>query len=142
MENENTLPYFYVSAGVLIWRDDRILLVKKNYSDRAWTLPGGLMEKDEAINQTAVREVKEEIGVDVRLTRIVGIYSIESRFAVIFEGEIADESFSLNGDEISECAYFALDELPGSLPRHLVQRIRDFDQGKMDIVVRNQNRQL
>ena len=139
MENENILPRFFVSAGILIWRNDRILLVKKNYSDRAWTLPGGLMEKGEAINQTAVREVKEEIGVDIRLTRIVGIYSIESRFAVIFEGKIADESFSLNRDEISECAYFALDDLPESLPRHLVQRIRDFDQGKMAITIRNQN---
>ena len=140
MENENILPRFFVSAGVLIWQNDRILLVKKNYSDRAWTLPGGLMEKGEAINQTAVREIKEEIGVDIRLTRIVGIYSIKSRFAVIFEGKIADESFSLNGDEISECAYFALDDLPESLPRHLVQRILDFDQGKMAIAIRNQNR--
>ncbi len=141
MTNDNILPRFFVSAGVLIWRNDQILLVKKNYGDKNWTLPGGLMEKGEAINQTAVREVKEEIGVDVRLTRIVGIYSIKSRFAITFEGELVDESFSLNGDEISDCAYFALDDLPKSLPVHLVQRIRDFDQKKMDITIRHQNRQ-
>ena len=75
MENEHILPRFFVVAGVLIWRDDRILLVKKDCGDKNWTLPSRMMEKGEAINQTTLREVKEEIGVDVRLTRILWIYS-------------------------------------------------------------------
>jgi ADP-ribose pyrophosphatase YjhB (NUDIX family) len=40
-----------------------------------WTLPGGMQDLGESITQTAVREVREETGLDVELTGLIGIYT-------------------------------------------------------------------
>ncbi|MEP7168617.1 MAG: NUDIX hydrolase [Bacteroidota bacterium] len=42
-------------------------------------LPGGIMDDGETIEQTAVREAKEETGLDVELTRLIGVYSKPGR---------------------------------------------------------------
>ena len=84
------LPRFVVVALVFISQSDSILLVKQNYGEQYWSLPGGVMEPGESIDQTAIREVKEETGLDVRLKRVVGLYSKpdEGTLAVAFEGEV------------------------------------------------------
>jgi ADP-ribose pyrophosphatase YjhB (NUDIX family) len=41
----------------------------------AWTFPGGFMEIDETVEECAVRETREEVGVEVRLDALVGVYS-------------------------------------------------------------------
>jgi 8-oxo-dGTP diphosphatase len=58
-----------------------IVLVKRKYPpyEGSWALPGGLMEADETIEQAAAREAKEETGIDVELTGIVGVYSDPGR---------------------------------------------------------------
>jgi ADP-ribose pyrophosphatase YjhB (NUDIX family) len=66
-----------VVALVFIRQDDRILLVRQNYGRRHWSLPGGVMERGESVDEAAVREVKEETGLDVRLTRVVGLFPLD-----------------------------------------------------------------
>ena len=55
-------------GGVVIFRG-KILLLYKNYKHRydGWVLPKGTVEKGETYEQTAVREVNEEAGADVRI---------------------------------------------------------------------------
>jgi NADH pyrophosphatase NudC (nudix superfamily) len=63
---QNPVP----AAGAVIVVDDRILLVRRAHPPRIgdWTLPAGFMEWDEHPTDTATRELKEETGLDVRLT--------------------------------------------------------------------------
>lgn len=56
-----------VGVGVVIWREDRLLLVKRKHAPRKgeWGLPGGTQLLGETIMQAAVREAREETGLDI-----------------------------------------------------------------------------
>ena len=53
---------------------DELLLVHKTDND-LWALPGGGMDVGESMADTVVREVKDETGIDVEVTGVVGIYT-------------------------------------------------------------------
>jgi ADP-ribose pyrophosphatase YjhB (NUDIX family) len=62
------------SSAVTTDDEGRILLQKRSDSGN-WALPGGTMDIGETFAQSAIREVNEETGFDVRIDRIIGIYS-------------------------------------------------------------------
>ena len=128
-----------VVALVFIEQGEQLLLVKQGYGRQCWSLPGGTMESGESIESTAVREVKEETGLDIRLKRVVGLYSKpeENGLAVCFEGEVIGGKLKADY-EIVECGYFSYGELPKPIREHLCQRIEDFRSRYSHAVVRSQ----
>jgi ADP-ribose pyrophosphatase YjhB (NUDIX family) len=63
------------SVNVVVTNDDgEILLIRRTDNDN-WALPGGTIDLGESVSQAAIRETKEETGVDVEITGLVGIYS-------------------------------------------------------------------
>ncbi len=58
-----------------------IVLIKRKYEPFKgyWALPGGMLEIGETVEQAAIREVREETGLDVSITRLVGVYSEPNR---------------------------------------------------------------
>jgi 8-oxo-dGTP pyrophosphatase MutT (NUDIX family) len=78
-------------AGVFV-RDDRgrVLLVCRADSGN-WTLPGGMLETGESITQTAVREAREETGLDVAITGLVGIYTDPGHVMAYDNGQVRQE---------------------------------------------------
>ncbi len=60
-------------GGVVIFRG-KILVLYKNFKNKyeGWVLPKGTVEKDEEFKDTALREVKEESGVDATLVKYIG----------------------------------------------------------------------
>jgi ADP-ribose pyrophosphatase YjhB (NUDIX family) len=56
-----------VGIGVVVWREDKVLLIKRGHAPRAgeWGLPGGMQMLGETIMEAAVREVREETGLDI-----------------------------------------------------------------------------
>ncbi len=71
-----------LTADIIIeFEDDSIVLVKRKYEPFKgfWALPGGIMDGNETIEETAVREAKEETGLDVQLVQIIGVYSKPDR---------------------------------------------------------------
>lgn len=80
-----------------------------------WAQPGGFLEADETAIQGAIRETREETGLEVEPTSIVGIYSQPSSAVVVvaYEAAIAGGEARVT-DEALEVATFAPDALPWS----------------------------
>jgi ADP-ribose pyrophosphatase YjhB (NUDIX family) len=63
------------SANVIVVNDDGAILLIRRTDNGNLALPGGGMDLGESITDAAVREVKEETGLDVEITGLVGIYT-------------------------------------------------------------------
>ncbi|MEM2990003.1 MAG: NUDIX domain-containing protein, partial [Halobacteria archaeon] len=48
-------------------------------SQGKWALPGGIVEQWESTEQAAVREIKEELGIEIEIKRLIGIYNAVAR---------------------------------------------------------------
>ncbi|GAA1769315.1 NUDIX domain-containing protein [Luedemannella helvata] len=113
--------------------EDRVLLINRT-DNSLWALPGGAQDFGEYIAETAVRETKEEAGVDVEVTGVVGIYTNPNHVVEYSDGEVRQQ-FSicfraryLGGDtatssESSEVRWVSRDELD-ALPIHPSMRLR------------------
>ena len=65
----------WVGVGIVVWREDKVLLVRRAKAPRLgeWSIPGGAQSLGETVFEAAVREVREEAGIDVRPTGIVTV---------------------------------------------------------------------
>jgi len=68
-------PGIYVGAGALVHRQGRLLLVKRNREPAkgTWSFPGGAVELGETTLEAAVREVKEETGLDIEVESLFDV---------------------------------------------------------------------
>ena len=70
-----------LTVDTIIIDEDKVLLIKRlnePYKNH-WAIPGGFVEYGEKVETAAVREAKEETGLDVELTELVGVYSDPER---------------------------------------------------------------
>jgi 8-oxo-dGTP diphosphatase len=58
-----------------------IVLIERRNPPPGWALPGGFVDVGETVERAAVREAREETGLDVELTRLLGVYSDPARDA-------------------------------------------------------------
>ncbi|GAA3387663.1 NUDIX hydrolase [Cryptosporangium minutisporangium] len=73
--------------------DGRILLIQRADTGR-WALPGGVLGLGERVTDTAVRETREETGIDILITGLIGIYS-NPRHVLAFSDGTVRQQFSL-----------------------------------------------
>lgn len=122
------------SAGVLFRdSDSRVLLVETSYKPN-WEIPGGAVEADEAPWTTATREVREEVGLDCPLGRLLVIDHVPEEgpmpegLAFIFDGGIITDAevsaLRLRDPEIVSAGLFTLDEAAERVKPALVGRVR------------------
>jgi ADP-ribose pyrophosphatase YjhB (NUDIX family) len=71
----------------------RLLMIRRTDND-LYAIPGGAQEIGETISQTVVREVREETGVTVDVTQLIGVYSDPEHLIAFSDGEVRQE-FSL-----------------------------------------------
>lgn len=96
--------------------DGRIVLIQRRNPPPGWALPGGFVDVGETVEQAAVREVREETGLEVRLGELLGVYSDPARdprghtVSVVFTGEARGTPQA--GDDAGAVQAFALDVLP------------------------------
>jgi 8-oxo-dGTP diphosphatase len=75
-------PRPVVSVGAVVWRGDDVLLIRRARApfEGQWSIPGGKVEFGETLEDALVREVREETGVEIALTGLIGVYqSIEAQ---------------------------------------------------------------
>lgn len=82
------------SASVIAPNEEGKILLQKRSDTGLWALPGGAMEIGETLGQTAIRETREETGLDVELEYIVGIYTNPHHVVAFSTGEVRQQ-FSL-----------------------------------------------
>ena len=73
-------PALTVDA-VIKHTDGGIILIERGYDPfrGCWALPGGFVEVGETVEAACIREVKEETGLDVRIIKLIGVYSDPKR---------------------------------------------------------------
>jgi 8-oxo-dGTP diphosphatase len=111
--------------GVIFDADRRVLLCHRRDID-AWNLPGGGVEAGESPWDAAVREVREEVGLDVEIVRLTGLYWKPETTEIVFNFECRIRSGTpTTSDEADEVGYFSVEELPPNTAPKQVERIHD-----------------
>lgn len=92
--NCKTISYLNpkVVAGAIVEKDERIFLLCRGIEPQkgAWTYPAGFVELGESVAEGAARETKEEIGLDVKVGSVVGVYSYSDAgvVVVVYKAEV------------------------------------------------------
>lgn len=116
-------PIFLNVAGVVVFDENgRVLLQRRSHADDSWGFPGGVVELGESVAEAAIREVKEETGLDVVIDSLLGIYSKYSDtypngdqaqpIATVFKGHVVSGELAIDGQETFDLQFFHLDEVP------------------------------
>ena len=124
------------ATAIIPFSENKILLIKratvpfKGY----WALPGGRVDPGETVDETVVREVKEETGLDVVVVRKIGDYREQG-----IQGEVEYDYYPAcflvkptsniirrQKTEVEETRLFSLSKLPKQLAFEHAQMIKDY----------------
>jgi ADP-ribose pyrophosphatase YjhB (NUDIX family) len=138
-----------LACAAVVFDDGREKLLLTRRSDNGrWCLPGGHFEAGESVTEAAVRETKEETGLDVEVIRLIGVYSDPNRVleygdgnryhlvALTFEARVVGGELTVS-DETTEfmwCDPAALDGL--DVMEHHLERIADAVAGNTAAAIR------
>lgn len=107
-----------VVASVIIEHSGRLLLQQRAMepSRGLWTFPGGFLEIGETPEEGAVREAKEEVGLDVSVRSLQGIYTRRQHgiVLVVYEGTSAGDDAKVADWESTAVRWYAIDAIPWS----------------------------
>lgn len=104
-----------VAACAIPVLDGRIVLARRDIDPGRglWTFPGGYADRGETVEEAAAREVREEVGVDVRIGPLIGVYSFHDSIVVVvvYRGEVVGGTPHA-GHETQEVRLVTADEIP------------------------------
>jgi 8-oxo-dGTP diphosphatase len=105
-----------LAVAVVIERDGAILFGRRAQGAREagkWSFPAGFVERGEQVEDAAVREVKEEVDLDVVLGPLLGLYSRTGE-TVVLAVYVADSAIGepIGRDDLDAADWFSPDELP------------------------------
>lgn len=120
------------AAVVVTSPSGQVLFVHHNYGRKNWEIPGGGCEAGESALEGALREVREELGVDARIRRCVGVYWEPNaagrgmhHFVFLAELLAALPSHPPDPREIIEWGWFDLESPPRPISDFTLRRARD-----------------
>ncbi|MEU8784221.1 NUDIX domain-containing protein [Streptomyces sp. NPDC048637] len=123
-----------VAASAVVTNTGGEVLLQRRRDSGLWALPGGGMEMTDSLPGAAVREVKEETGLDVEITGLVGTYTdprhviaysdgeVRRQFNICFTARITGGSLAIS-DESTDLRFVSPAEFD-ALPMHHTQRLR------------------
>jgi ADP-ribose pyrophosphatase YjhB (NUDIX family) len=121
------MPGLAVIVAVI---DDGKILLTKREDFEVWCLPGGGVEEGESLAEAGIREAKEETGLDVELTRLVGAYSMlgggrHDVHAVLYTAKPIGGELKTQPGETIAVSYFPFQQIPQELLFGHKKRIQD-----------------
>ena len=128
-----------LAADLLIYRGREVLLIERMNEPHGYAIPGGFVDLGESVEDTAVRELREETGIDVSKADIslVGVYSEPSRdvrghtVSVIYSCDITGREVEAEGrDDALSAKFFDIDNLPDELAFDHRKVLNDFRKQK------------
>jgi ADP-ribose pyrophosphatase YjhB (NUDIX family) len=135
-----------VGSSAIVTDDRNRILLQRRTDSGNWALPGGTMDIGETFAESAIREVKEETGFDVRIDRIVGIYSDPGHVFAYDDGEVRQEfsiclACSITGgslhvsNESTAVEFFPFGEVAGlTMHESIRKRINDYLETKPPVL--------
>jgi ADP-ribose pyrophosphatase YjhB (NUDIX family) len=131
------------SVNVVVTNDDGDVLLIRRTDNQNWAVPGGAIDLGESMVQAAVRETKEESGIDCSITGLVGIYTDPKHVILYTSNGEARQEFSIlltaratggaptPSDESSEVQWVPQADLGSySMDRSMRLRIGHFLEGR------------
>ncbi|MEQ9099727.1 MAG: NUDIX hydrolase N-terminal domain-containing protein [Imperialibacter sp.] len=118
--NEESYITPKVDVRTIVLKNDQVLLIQEK-ADGRWALPGGWADIGYTPSAVAVKEVREETGLDVKIERLLAVFdnSLHQHppspfyvYKLFFLGTVTGGSFDLKGHESLEVGFFSLQELP------------------------------
>ncbi len=131
-------PAIYPCAIVLVRRPGEVLLVRKPiWAPNRYSLVAGFQEFGESLEETAVREIKEETGVRVHNLRYVGsqCWPFPSQLMAGFVADYLGGEVEVETAELEDARWFRVDDLPSlppkrSIARYILDTALDLDKNK------------
>jgi 8-oxo-dGTP diphosphatase len=124
------------ATAIIPYPQNKILLIKRSTPPFVgyWALPGGRVDPGETVEQTIVREVKEETGLDVTVISKVGEYHEQGvqggaeydYYPACFLVKVVGGEIKKQESEIEEIKLFSLNAVPAALAFEHAQMIKDY----------------
>jgi len=124
------------ATAIIPFPPNKILLIKRRTVPFSgyWALPGGRVDSGETVEQTIVREVKEETGLDVAVVSKIGDYHEQGvqdgveydYYPTCFLVKTVGGEIKKQESEIEEIKLFSLNEIPEALAFEHAQMIKDY----------------
>ena len=119
-------------TSIIIPQDGKVLMIQRARPPLLgyWCLPGGYISYGEEPRDAAMREAKEETNLDVEITDLVGVYTIDNcptghKIDIIYFGHFVGGVFTPN-EEAQSCQYFSVDNLPEKIAYKHREAIADW----------------
>lgn len=107
---------FVIGMVYFVEYDGKILLVRHSYQDK-WGLPGGWLNKGESFAQSARRELREELGIDLDNVELLEVQKVPNSqiIDIAIRGTMRSGEIGIRDSEISEFRFFPKDALPADI---------------------------
>lgn len=120
------------TVDVIITTNEGVILIRRKNPPQGWALPGGFVDYGESVERAAVREAKEETGLDIELTGLQGVYSDPARdprqhtISTVFTARTKNLAALRAGDDAETVGAFAGNALPSPLVFDHERILNDF----------------
>ena len=133
-----TRPLLLPGSIVIVRNKSGKIILTRRADTREWSLPGGHMEPGESLEDTARREIREEIGLEVEDVRLFAVHSGPHLYykypngdeiykvTAVFTALACGEVYTLDTAEVTEAVLFDVDKLPDDLFSHERPMIEEY----------------